>query len=874
MKIKYFRLKNYAGIKYGINNSVFELKDIPDGIIKLTGDNGCGKSTTLHSLHIFSDDKSFLIKNEDDTYEPAEKELIVEHNGIEYHIVHQYNNKGSKKSFISKNGEELNGNGNVTTFEDKVKEELGIINNSISNFVIGVSEVNFIEMSASERKKEIASLLPNISSYEKLYKNTTDNLNGYKKQVSIISKLIADTGSIDEIDNKILEINEKIKPIVSEIENLNNTNLDNGNKKAVYESKKTELETSLNELKTLLESKQDGYNKAMSIIEKFDVPPKELDMMVLNGKKDVAINNLNNLTNEKNSIMNEISIKNEKWSNFVKIENNNRNIVESQNKLKEQIKNVEIELNDYNKELESLLSINSKPYFREDILNNITSVGMSIKEELTVLSNSYTHSIDEKTELELYMEIDSIREKVNLYRTKQDEYNKLCSIIDMLEGLNKAANNVAGSNLTMSEGCSFEKCSRQYSGLLQSYKEKRDQLGQMLEKNLEKFNQYLQFISIDDKYKFVYPSRIELANSLELTEDYASKARLNDFIQILREKKKEIDEYFFNVNKIPEKKSFIENKNQLLNQLNANLNSMQLIDNPPLDFTEEDIKNLQVLVDEKSKEIVNANQKVHSITKEIESLIEYQSMEKAKAFIETFNTKKEELNNITNSFTDNANNLKTIQDNIMQINSLIKSKNDILLEFNKSIKELEDKKLIINEHISNKAKLDGEIEDISYIVNALHPTKGIPSLLVKTYLERIEYICNDILETTFDSSYKIYLENLEKDFFVRVYEKSTNRYIEDVKLASSGQQAIIKLVLSIALTKCSVGDALYLRLDEIDSVWDAANIMALESLLNGLHSKYGIEQMFLVSHNSAVSVSDMLVEFDRAEQEYKIKRLS
>ena len=301
---------------------------------------------------------------------------------------------------------------------------------------------------------------------------------------------------------------------------------------------------------------------------------------------------------------------------------------------------------------------------------------------------------------------------------------------------------------------------------------------------------------------------------------------------------------------------------------------MQLIDNPPLDFTEEDIRNLQVLVDEKSKEIVNANQKVYSITKEIESLIEYQSMEKAKAFIETFNTKKEELNNITNSFTDNTNNLKTIQDNIIQINSLIKSKNDILLEFNKSIKELEDKKLIINEHISNKAKLDGEIEDISYIVNALHPTKGIPSLLVKTYLERIEHICNDILETTFDSSYKIYLENLEKDFFVRVYEKSTNRYIEDVKLASSGQQAIIKLVLSIALTKCSVGENIYLRLDEADSVLSKDNLSMIETLLNSVLNKFGIDQVFIVTHNSSISVCDMQVEFDRAEQEYKIKRLS
>lgn len=37
MRIKYFKLENFAGIKYGINNTIFELNDIPNGIIMLQG---------------------------------------------------------------------------------------------------------------------------------------------------------------------------------------------------------------------------------------------------------------------------------------------------------------------------------------------------------------------------------------------------------------------------------------------------------------------------------------------------------------------------------------------------------------------------------------------------------------------------------------------------------------------------------------------------------------------------------------------------------------------------------------------------------------------------------------------------------------------
>lgn len=214
MKIKYFKLTNFAGIKYGINNKVLELTDIPSGIIMLTGQNGCGKSTTLHTLHVFSDDKTFLIKKEDESFEPAEKELIVEHNDNEYRILHQYSKTGSKKSFIQKNGEELNGAGNVTTFENVIFEEFGMENNTVSNSVIGVSEINFIDLTSSERKKQISTLLPNISEYEKLYKTSNDSLNGAKKQIQMLSQLIANSGGIENIESKIEEINSKVNPIL------------------------------------------------------------------------------------------------------------------------------------------------------------------------------------------------------------------------------------------------------------------------------------------------------------------------------------------------------------------------------------------------------------------------------------------------------------------------------------------------------------------------------------------------------------------------------------------------------------------------------------------------------------------------------------
>ena len=90
-----------------------------------------------------------------------------------------------------------------------------IENNTVSNSVIGVSQINFIDLTSSERKKEIATLLPNISEYEKAYKISNDNLNGCKKQIQLLSQLISESGGSEMIQNKMIEINSKIDPIVN-----------------------------------------------------------------------------------------------------------------------------------------------------------------------------------------------------------------------------------------------------------------------------------------------------------------------------------------------------------------------------------------------------------------------------------------------------------------------------------------------------------------------------------------------------------------------------------------------------------------------------------------------------------------------------------
>lgn len=874
MKIKYFKLTNFAGIKYGINNKVLELTDIPSGIIMLTGQNGCGKSTTLHTLHVFSDDKTFLIKKEDESFEPAEKELIVEHNDNEYRILHQYSKTGSKKSFIQKNGEELNGAGNVTTFENVIFEEFGMENNTVSNSVIGVSEINFIDLTSSERKKQISTLLPNISEYEKLYKTSNDSLNGAKKQIQMLSQLIANSGGIENIESKIEEINSKVNPILEDIDKLNSDLVSQKENKAAKEALYNKSIEEESALKVEVGNETSRAAKAVELISTFANPPKETDLSVLYSKKEVLNNQMTELNNLKSEIQNKINLFNSEWSAYQDKVNYQKNIESNRNSLIDKKNKLEEEINILKENLNKKKSIDIKNYYNKETENWIVYIGKSLKDEVDSLKNIYTESINGLSAEEAYDDIANTNSKIELFNSKEKELEMYSSYLSMFKNMADKANEQTNTNIELTDGCSFSKCSVQYKHLIDIYTDKYNKLHNFLETNRDKYLQYTRLKKLYDTYAHCLDDRQQLAEFLGLDKNlFCSSKNFESILTTLRTIKKEISDYLFNSSNLLEEEKYINSKLEYLASLNKQISELKDIEIKELQFNLEDVEKLKKDIENTVTDIFNLKIKIDSVAKEIELATEYSKLDETKRFLDEFNKKTLNVSKLVEQGIGLKRDMDTIDNLIVSTMSSIKAKNEIIDELHKELKENNENLAIIKDQISNKNRLDTEINHRNMVVSALHPTKGIPSLLVKDYLGSIENISNNILEKTFDSSYKIFLENLEKDFYIRVFEKSTNRYISDVKLCSSGQQAIIKLVLSIALTKCAVGNAIYLRLDECDSVLSKENLAMVEVLLNSLLDKFGIEQVFIVTHNSSVSVCDLTVHFDREEQNYNLKRI-
>ena len=127
MKIKYLKLENVAGLLVGGNKTSIEIdfSNSHNKIISLQGQNGTGKSCLLSALTPFSsvsssiDERGSLsfIKEGKDGYKEihytSEKDLFI----IKHFYKAQKTGGHSVKSYFSKNGEELNKNGNVSYYD-------------------------------------------------------------------------------------------------------------------------------------------------------------------------------------------------------------------------------------------------------------------------------------------------------------------------------------------------------------------------------------------------------------------------------------------------------------------------------------------------------------------------------------------------------------------------------------------------------------------------------------------------------------------------------------------------------------------------------------------------------------------------------------
>lgn len=237
MRINYLRMRNFSPIYYSLDKEEILLdyngEDIRDKTIFIfVGKMGSCKTFILGHHQPFATLGTVDIRNSEDMILPGKrgiKEMEYEYDGHVYHILHIYaagpDGKHSLKSYIEKDGAQLNQNGNVHNFHTIIEAEFGLEQNYLKLFRIGSNVVNLPDMSSSERKSFVGSMLSETDIYMVLYKRIGERVRALNAQMNMLLGRLKAISNKDELaleadlrveEKTLQEINQEYSNIMKE----------------------------------------------------------------------------------------------------------------------------------------------------------------------------------------------------------------------------------------------------------------------------------------------------------------------------------------------------------------------------------------------------------------------------------------------------------------------------------------------------------------------------------------------------------------------------------------------------------------------------------------------------------------------------------
>lgn len=850
MKILYLQLKNFATIYTAMKQKeiTIDFTKCKTNIVLLVGANGSGKTSILSTLHPFAyagnmdaRSSSNLIIDDEDGY----KEIHIKSDDDIYIIRHFYKNSKrgiNVKSFIQKNGEELNPNGNVTSFNDTVKNELSIELDFLRLLRLGSNVSNLIDMKSTERKNFTSDLLSDINTFTDLFKKVNDDNRVLKSLIKNVSDKIT---KLNIVDKELLLA--EIKSAEKRMEEYNT-------EKGKYHHRLGTLESKIKEL--LPDGVEAAYGQLTSFKKEFIDIERRIDSLrklqntvclIYDGNINTEISRVESLMNDKNNDYkvneNLLSFYSDQLSKLYDEEEaiDNKLRMFTSDIEYSQINKLHLELSEKVKRYESEFK-NYKPVYTKQELLTILTLSQQIDNVIREIYEFDTRAVKRIIEL--------IQKNTHIEKFISKEIDKIDREILKISANFK--NNSALKNpmiIFKPMNCKIDGCPYLYlhdllfsetdndKVSITSLETEKDILNTMLDinKNIEYIFMMLKthsqllskssisFISVNNILNTISNGSLlngeeillDMISESEDFEDYqGTKVKLREItseIKLINSTKGDIEmiknEKSKIFNKIAEMNQTIENCRQLLNKLDGERKALSSYHNDlrlyrDCDVEIEDItkdKNVvQNIIDETNKKISDADIYIKEIM--------------------------------------------SIRDMIRQLDWNIEKLNEDLLNKKISIKEFDT---LSREH----QILNEQFEEVAMIRKALSSTEGIPLLFIQLYLKNTKMYVNDLLSSVYSEDFEIDDFEISSTEFNIPYIKNGIR-INDVAYASQGEKSFLSLALSFALITQSIKDYNILLLDEIDSTLDTKNRSLFLTILEKQMEIIDAEQVFLITHNN------------------------
>lgn len=824
MRISYIRLENFAVIYVGQQKDYIEIEFPKSGnkIVSIQGSNGSAKSGLISQLTPFAyptsiDERSSLstIREGHNGY----KEIHYEKEDKEYIIKHYYKaskNTHTVKSYISLNGEELNENGNVTSFNSLIQIHFGLTQDMMRLLRMGSNVNSFISLTPAKRKEYIGSLIDEIDIYMKIYKKINDDLKVLKVLKTSntsnlynchISDIHLEEENLSEL-NKTIKENERYREeIVKKLDRI--YSLEKENNIDELKRRQRELESSIYE-----------FNKTESTIKENGLSNSSLEDL---------INQRNILMNDKIDVQSKINSYRLSIDTLLQnIERLNISIqkVSSDHDMDTLIRLIQ--------ELKSSIEIsdkNLKSFHTDMTYNEISSMIYKFQSFNTISQQLYSFG---KKSIALYLKL--IYENKSVEKFLKDQTKKLHSSLNDMD-IKALMDKLFDDEQVISPNCvdEFRNCpyyrfsevlDKIHDRLSNEYDSETLRYIQIISNNIDNILNDLDRMrtkNIPDALVEVIKEKTicdRLEKNLPLIEiqpfqNYLYLVKEYENLQSSKEKLKQY-EYQLSIYK----KSGIDNQ---LNEIKQNKES--------IDFYKNNIETL-------TNQIQTIERNIHQLELHIGLLSKYQEEKKyqkmTKQSLDDTNKLLLPLENATKEKSELQFKLQHVDSNIHMNQDRYKT---LEYKINEYKRLLEEEKVIAKKH-----------HDLSMILESVSTKKGIPVLYMKTYLGRIQKLSNDLLSIIYSGSFRLASFKVTQETFEIPYIKNGSK-IPDVRYASQSEIPLATMALSFALSNRASSSYNIILLDEMDAGFDEHNRNAFLKMLSEQIRLLKAEQVFIISHN-------------------------
>lgn len=836
MKILYLKLTNFINIVTAFNTETIEIdfSKSNNNVVLLTGPNGSGKTSILSCLHPFPTNGNMDVRSDNPIIVPREngyKEIHISDGDDLYVIQHFYTRNGDKhiiKSYIQKNGVELNENGNVTSFKEIVEKELGLEQDYMKLTRLGSNVTNFIDMKRQERKNFTGKIISEADIYLSYHKKIMADKNKVNIQINHTSDLIRrlqvdDLGELKKaqksLQHQIEDLTAKIEKANSELSVLQYQLNDCGDIPAMRDriqekekelkhiqkalARASEIKISISTLKSMIEEAKIAILKAKS----------SLDTTVIT--RTGILNQLDSIAHEIDSIRREIS--------RIEDDQNVKNMEANIELLRETIRRraKESGISGYVRpcskaEMEDLIKMLDKCM---DILLSTYELGKGPIQKAV----SFFHT---KTDVEKYTRENREKIKRNKMQSLCEQvYAEIskdigllgpdcknpsgCRVYDFYQRIYEYATQAPDKVIEDETFLAYTKMA--YNNIQTVLKYLRD-YHDIFEKMPECIkDQFLMSTVLTHicNMEWIYDKDIIFHELGLITDDELQDADLEELSRqkaMLAQYKKANSNIEYFQNKLEE---LINSRTTLMGQL---------------DEVKETINSLNKEIAEKEASVSDYEDMVVAMEHEDEVETEFNDLKSKLTLASQISLQIREKTSILNDLQFRKNKMsKTHQDNEFRIENYKRYKKDL-------------------------DELSSKFTDLEYLARALSSREGIPLIFIQAYLKDIKDIANQLLDVVYDGD--LHLEDFEitaDEFGIPYSTKGTT--VKDVIYASQGERSFISLALSFALTYKSISKYNIMLLDEIDATLDISNrekfLHVLEMQIDMIHA----EQVFVISHN-------------------------